>query len=204
MSRLRLAILISGRGSNMEALLEAAKDPAYPAQPVMVLSNNPDAKGLDTARAAGITALGIDHRPFGKDREAFERQMDDALKQAGVDIIALAGFMRVLTPWFVREWTGRMINIHPSLLPKYPGLDTHQRAIDAGDSAAGCSVHWVTEGVDEGEIIAQAVVPIKTGDTADSLSARILPQEHKLYPIALEKACQQIRVRTHKSCRGGH
>lgn len=195
MSRLRLAILISGRGSNMEALLEAAKDPAYPAQPVMVLSNNPGAKGLETARAAGITALAIDHRPFGKDREAFERQMDEALKQAGVEIIALAGFMRVLTPWFVREWTGRMINIHPSLLPKYPGLNTHQRAIEAGDTAAGCTVHWVTEGVDEGEIIAQAVVPIKAGDTADRLTARILPKEHELYPIALEKACQQIKQR---------
>ncbi|MEO1642276.1 MAG: phosphoribosylglycinamide formyltransferase [Pseudomonadota bacterium] len=195
MNRLRLAILISGRGSNMEALLEAAKDPAYPAEPVMVLSNNPDAKGLDTARAAGITAIAIDHRPFGKDREAFERQMNEALKQAGVEIIALAGFMRVLTPWFVREWTERMINIHPSLLPKYPGLNTHQRAIDAGDIAAGCSVHWVTEGVDEGEIIAQAVVPIKKGDTTDSLAARILPKEHELYPIALEKACQKIKQR---------
>lgn len=195
MSRLRLAILISGRGSNMEALLEAAKDPSYPAEPVMVLSNKPDAKGLDTARAAGITALAIDHRPFGKDREAFERQMNEALKQAGVEIIALAGFMRVLTPWFVREWSGRMINIHPSLLPKYPGLNTHQRAIEAGDIAAGCSVHWVTEGVDEGEIIAQAVVPIKEGDTADSLAARILPKEHELYPIALEKACLQIKQR---------
>lgn len=196
MNRLRLAILISGRGSNMEALLEAAKDPVYPARPVLVLSNKPEAIGLDTARKADIPALAIDHRPFGKDREAFERQMDEALKHAGVEIIALAGFMRVLTPWFVREWSGRMINIHPSLLPKYPGLNTHERAIEAGDTHAGCSVHWVTEGVDEGEIIAQAAVPIRDGDTANDLAGRILPEEHRLYPLALAKACAQITRRT--------
>ena len=193
MSRLRLAILISGRGSNMEALLEAAKAQDYPAQPVLILSNKPDAKGLETARSAGIDALAIDHRPFGKDREAFEREMDTALKEAGVEIIALAGFMRVLTPWFVRQWSGRLINIHPSLLPKYPGLNTHQRAIEAGDSQAGCSVHWVTEGVDEGEIIAQASVPIEPDDTAETLAARVLPAEHKLYPEALAKACRTIK-----------
>lgn len=193
MSRLRLAILISGRGSNMEALLEAAKDPTYPAEPTLVLSNKPEAIGLSTARAAGVTTLDIDHRPFGKDREAFERQIDEALRQSDIDIIALAGFMRVLTPWFVREWSGRMINIHPSLLPKYPGLNTHQRAIDAGDREAGCSVHWVTEGVDEGEIIAQAAVPIQHSDTAESLAERILPEEHRLYPLALAKACVQIK-----------
>ena len=193
MSRLRLAILISGRGSNMEALLEAAKAQDYPAQPVLILSNKPDAKGLETARSAGIDALAIDHRPFGKDREAFEREMDTALKEAGGEIIALAGFMRVLTPWFVRQWSGRLINIHPSLLPKYPGLNTHQRAIEAGDSQAGCSVHWVTEGVDEGEIIAQASVPIEPDDTAETLAARVLPAEHKLYPEALAKACRTIK-----------
>ncbi|MEL8055750.1 MAG: phosphoribosylglycinamide formyltransferase [Pseudomonadota bacterium] len=193
MSRLRLAILISGRGSNMEALLEAAKAPNYPAQPVLVLSNKPNAKGLETARAAEVDALAIDHRPFGKDREAFEREMDKALKEAGVEIIALAGFMRVLTPWFVRQWSGRLINIHPSLLPKYPGLNTHQRAIEAGDTEAGCTVHWVTEGVDEGEIIAQATVPIAQNDTEETLAARVLPAEHQLYPKALAKACQAIR-----------
>lgn len=193
MTRLNLAILISGRGSNMEALLEAAEDPSFPAKPVLVLSNRPDAKGLDTAATAGIPTLAIDHKLYGKDREAFERELDKALTEAGTDIIALAGFMRVLTPWFVTRWEGRMINIHPSLLPKYTGLDTHQRAIDAGDAEAGCTVHWVSAGVDEGEIIAQASVPILPGDTAGTLAARILPEEHKLYPRALALACQQIR-----------
>lgn len=192
MSRLRLAILISGRGSNMEALLKAAEDPTYPAKPVLVLSNRPDAKGLQTAANAGIPTLAIDHKLYGKDREAFERAMDQALTEAGIEIIALAGFMRVLTPWFVTRWEGRMINIHPSLLPKYKGLDTHQRAIDAGDAEAGCTVHWVSAGVDEGEIIAQAAIPILPDDTADSLTARLLTEEHKLYPRALALACERI------------
>ena len=192
MTRLNLAILISGRGSNMEALLQAAAKPDFPAKPVLVLSNRPDAKGLDTAAAGGIPAHAIDHTLYGKDREAFEREFDAALTEAGTEIIALAGFMRVLTPWFVTRWEGRMINIHPSLLPKYKGLDTHQRAIAAGDAEAGCTVHWVSAGVDEGEIIAQAVVPILPGDTADSLAARILPEEHRLYPQALALACQKI------------
>ncbi len=193
MTRLKLAILISGRGSNMEALLSASEDPDYPARPVLVASNRPDAKGLETAAAAGIPTLAIDHKLYGKDREAFERALDKALTDAGTEIIALAGFMRVLTPWFVTRWEGRMINIHPSLLPKYKGLDTHQRAIDAGDAEAGCTVHWVSAGVDEGEIIAQAAVPILPGDTAETLAARTLPEEHKLYPRALALACQQIR-----------
>lgn len=192
MKRLKLAILISGRGSNMEALVRAAKSPDYPAEPVLILSNRPDAAGLAFAEAAGIRALAIDHKIYGKDREAFERDLDAALRVAGVEIIALAGFMRVLTNWFVSRWEGRMINIHPSLLPKYKGLDTHQRAIDAGDSEAGCTVHWVSAGVDEGEIIAQARVPILPGDTADTLAARTLPAEHKLYPEALKIACKTI------------
>ena len=194
MTRLNLAILISGRGSNMEALLSAAANPAYPAKPVLVASNRPDAKGLETAAAAGIPTLAIDHKLYGKDREAFERALDKALTEAGTEIIALAGFMRVLTPWFVTRWEGRMINIHPSLLPKYKGLDTHQRAIDAGDAEAGCTVHWVSAGVDEGEIIAQAAIPILPGETADSLAARLLPEEHKLYPRALALACARIRA----------
>ena len=132
---------------------------------------------------------------FGKDREAFERAIDARLEAVGTEIIALAGFMRVLTPWFVEKWTGRMINIHPSLLPKHKGLETHQRAIDAGDAEAGCSVHWVTAGVDEGAVIAQASVPILPGDSADTLSARILPEEHRLYPEALAKACAEILAR---------
>ena len=195
MTRLRLAILISGRGSNMEAILDAAQDPAYPAKPVLVLSNRPDAKGLETAARAGIPTAAIDHTTFGKDREAFERAMQDQLKEADVEIIALAGFMRVLTPWFVNKWQGRMINIHPSLLPKYKGLDTHQRALDAGDTEAGCTVHWVSPGVDDGEIIQQASLPILPGDTADSLAARLLPVEHQLYPEALAKACADIQAR---------
>ena len=195
MTPLNLAILISGRGSNMEALLKAAAAPDYPAKPVLVLSNRPDALGLETALAAGVQAVAIDHKPFGKDREAFERAVDAALIGAGTEIIALAGFMRVLTPWFVEKWQGRMINIHPSLLPKYKGLDTHQRALDAGDVEAGATVHWVSPGVDDGEIIQQASLPILPGDTADSLAARLLPVEHQLYPDALAKACAAIKAR---------
>ncbi len=192
MRRLKLAILISGRGSNMEALVRAARAPDYPAETVLVLSNRPEAAGLMFAEAAGIPALAIDHKTYGKDREAFERDLDAALRGAGVEIIALAGFMRVLTNWFVTRWEGRLVNIHPSLLPKYKGLDTHQRAIDAGDTEAGCTVHWVSAGIDEGEIIAQARVPILPGDTADTLAARTLPAEHKLYPEALKTACKTI------------
>jgi phosphoribosylglycinamide formyltransferase-1 len=192
MKRLKLAILISGRGSNMEALVRAAKSPDYPAEPVLILSNRPEAAGLAFAEAAGIRALAIDHKIYGKDREAFERDLDAALRAASVEIISLAGFMSVLTNWFFSRWEGRMVNIHPSLLPKYKGLDTHQRAIDAGDSEAGCTVHWVSAGVDEGEIIAQAPVPILPGDTADTLAARTLPAEHKLYPEALKIACKTI------------
>lgn len=197
MRQLKLAILISGRGSNMEALVRAARAPEYPAETVLVLSNRPEAAGLMFAEAAGIPALAIDHKAYGKDREAFERDLDAALRAAGVEIIALAGFMRVLTNWFVTRWEGRMINIHPSLLPKYKGLDTHQRAIDAGDTEAGCTVHWVSAGVDEGEIIAQARVPILPGDTADTLAARTLPAEHKLYPEALKIACKTITEKLH-------
>ena len=192
MTRLKLAILISGRGSNMEALLQAAEDPGYPAQPVLVASNRPDAKGLETAASAGIATAFVDHKLYGKDREAFERALDAILEEAGTEIIALAGFMRVLTPWFVDKWAGRMINIHPSLLPKYKGLHTHQRAIDAGDAEGGCSVHWVSAGVDDGEVIAQARVPIQPGDTEETLAARVLVEEHKLYPQALAIACQRL------------
>lgn len=193
MRRLKLAILISGRGSNMEALLKAiAADAEFPAVPVLVVSNKPDAAGLKIAEAADVPTVAVDHRAYGKDRVAFEKELDDELRRSGAEIIALAGFMRVLTPWFVTRWEGRMINIHPSLLPKYKGLDTHQRAIDAGDAEAGCTVHWVTSGVDEGEIIAQARVPILPGDTADTLAARTLPAEHKLYPEALKIACAKI------------
>nr|WP_070959525.1 phosphoribosylglycinamide formyltransferase [Hyphomonas sp. Mor2] len=192
MTRLRIAILISGRGTNMEAILHAARAGGYPAQPVLVMSNRPQAKGLEIAAADGFAAVAIDHKPFGQDREAFERALQAVLEEHKVEMVVLAGFMRILTPWFVQRWAGRMINIHPSLLPRYPGLNTHQRAIDAGDQEAGCSVHWVTEGVDEGAVIAQARVPILTGDTADDLAERVLREEHQLYPRAVAIAAQEI------------
>lgn len=195
MTALRLAILISGRGSNMQALVRAGQGRNTRAEPVLVVSNRPHAAGLVFAEQAGLKHATVDHTHFGKDREAFERALHKVLLDADIDFIALAGFMRILTPWFIRHWRGRMINIHPSLLPKYPGLNTHKRALEAGDSEAGCSVHWVSEGVDMGEIIAQARVPIKPGDTEDSLAGRVLAQEHILYPKALETAVAQIKRR---------
>ncbi|MFN3211624.1 MAG: phosphoribosylglycinamide formyltransferase [Henriciella sp.] len=195
MTRLRTAILISGRGTNMSAILEAASAADYPISPVIVLSNRPEAAGLEHASEAGTNTIVVDHKAFGKDREAFERAMQATLLDHNVEMIILAGFMRILTPWFVNLWSGRMINIHPSLLPKYPGLNTHQRAIDAADKEAGCSVHWVTEGVDEGDVIAQARVPVLPDDTADSLAARVLPAEHMLYPKAAAIAARDILAR---------
>lgn len=194
MTTLRLAVLISGRGSNMERLLEAAAAPDFPAKACLVLSNKPDAEGLQTAAARGVPTTAVSHKDY-ETREAFERAMDEALRAHQIDIIALAGFMRVLTPWFVKRWQRRMINIHPSLLPKYPGLNTHARALEAGDSEAGCSVHWVSEGVDEGDVIAQARVPIRPDDTPETLAARVLVEEHRLYPDALKLACEQVRPR---------
>jgi phosphoribosylglycinamide formyltransferase-1 len=185
MKKARVAVLISGRGSNLQALIEAARGPDYPAAIVLVVANRPDAGGLDIAAAEGIEALALDHRPFGKDREAHERAMDAALRDRGVEIVALAGYMRVLTPFFVRAWAGRMLNIHPSLLPKYPGLHTHERAIAAQDTEAGCTVHFVTEEVDEGQVLGQARVPVLADDTPDTLAARVLAEEHKLYPKCL-------------------
>lgn len=181
----RVAVLISGAGSNMVALAEAARAPNCPYEVALVLSNRPEAPGLDKAAALGVPVLAIDHRPFGKDREAHERAIDAAVRQAGAEYIALAGYMRVLTPFLVEAWAGRMINIHPSLLPKFPGLDTHRRAIEAGEREAGCTVHLVSVGVDEGPILGQARVPVLAGDTPDSLAARVLEQEHRLYPACL-------------------
>jgi formyltetrahydrofolate-dependent phosphoribosylglycinamide formyltransferase len=181
-SRKRLGILISGRGSNMEALLKAAQDPAWPAEPAVVISNRPGAGGLAKAESFGVKAFAIDHKPYGKDREAFERDLDLWLRREDVELVALAGFMRVLTPWFVNAWAGRLVNIHPSLLPKYPGVDTHEKALAAGDAVHGCSVHFVTAGVDEGPVIGRAEVDVKPGDTADTLAARVLKAEHLLYP----------------------
>jgi phosphoribosylglycinamide formyltransferase-1 len=192
MRRVKTAVFISGRGSNMEALIAAAKDPAYPAEIALVFSNNPDALGLKTAAEAGIEALAIDHRPFGKDRATHEQHVDAALRERGIELIALAGYMRILTPYLVGAWSGRMLNIHPSLLPKYPGLHTQARALAAGDAEAGCTVHLVTEGVDEGPVLGQARVPILPGDNEDKLAARVLVEEHKLYPACLAKVAAQI------------
>jgi phosphoribosylglycinamide formyltransferase-1 len=180
----RLAILISGRGSNMEALVRAARDaPDYPALPVIVVSDRADAAGLATAQALGVATAVVPSR--GRTREAFEADLDALLLTHEVDLIALAGFMRILTDGFVRRWEGRLLNIHPSLLPLYPGLNTHARALAAGDSEAGATVHLVTPDLDAGPILAQVRVPILQGDTEASLSARVLEQEHLLYPQAL-------------------
>ena len=185
MTRPRVAVLASGRGSNMTALLDAAADTTFPAAITLVLSNRPGAAALDRARSAGIAALAIDHRPFGRDREKHERAIDAALREHGIDLVCLAGYMRLLTPWLVERWTGRMLNIHPSLLPAFPGLHTHERVLAAGCRLHGCTVHLVTAVMDEGPILAQAAVPVLPGDTPDSLAERVLVQEHRLYPAAL-------------------
>jgi phosphoribosylglycinamide formyltransferase-1 len=181
----RVAVLVSGRGSNLGALLAAARDPAYPATIALVLSNRPDAGGLGIAAAAGVPAEAVDHRPFGADRAAHEAALDARLREAGIEIVCLAGYMRLLTPFLVGAWAGRMLNIHPSLLPSFPGLDTHARALAAGVCLHGCTVQLVTEGMDEGPILAQAAVPVLPGDTEETLAARVLAQEHILYPAAL-------------------
>jgi len=178
----RVAVLISGRGSNMQALIDAKQD-AY--EVALVVSNVPGVEGLERARQAGIEAIAIDHKRYGKNREAFERDVDALLVERNIEIVALAGFMRVLTPFFVRAWRGRLVNIHPSLLPKYPGIDTHQRALDAGDTQHGATVHLVVEEVDAGEILGQASMPIEANDTSDSLAERVLTLEHDLYPKCL-------------------
>jgi phosphoribosylglycinamide formyltransferase 1 len=181
----RVGILISGRGSNMAALIEAARDPAFPAEVVLVLSNRPDAAGLDIARAAGVAAEAVDHRDFGGDRGAHEAALDTLLRAADVEILCLAGYMRLLTPFLVDAWAGRMLNIHPSLLPSFPGLDTHARALAGGVKLHGCTVHVVTQEMDAGPILAQAAVPVLPDDTEDELAARVLRQEHVIYPTAL-------------------
>jgi phosphoribosylglycinamide formyltransferase-1 len=183
LSKPRVAILISGRGSNMTALLEAAARPAYPATIALVLSNKADAAGLERARAAGIPTAVVASK--GRSRAEFEADMTATLAQARIEIVALAGFMRVLSAEFVGLWQGRMLNIHPSLLPSFPGLDTHARALEAGVRLHGCTVHLVTPGVDEGPIVAQSAVPVLSGDTESALAARVLEQEHRLYPAAL-------------------
>jgi len=181
----RIGVLISGRGSNMTALVRAAADPAYPAEIAVVISNKPDAPGLALAREAGVAALAIDHRGFGRDRGAHERAIDQALRASFVEIVCLAGYMRLLTPFLVSRWQGRMLNIHPSLLPDLAGLNTHARALAAGLTRHGCTVHLVTDIMDEGPILAQASVPVLPGDDDVTLAARVLTEEHALYPRAL-------------------
>jgi phosphoribosylglycinamide formyltransferase 1 len=188
MTRRRIAILISGRGSNMVSLMEAARTHDYPAEIVLVLSNRLDAEGLDRARAAGIEALAIDHKAYST-RESFEQALDEALRARDIEFICLAGFMRVLTNWFVERWTGRMVNIHPSLLPLFRGTQTHRRALEEGVLVHGCTVHFVVPELDAGPIVAQAVVPVVPGDTEASLAERVLDQEHLLYPQALRMIC---------------
>ena len=184
MARKRVAILISGRGSNMVALIEAAKDSRYPAGIMLVISNEPDAEGLKRAAAAGIRTAVVDHRPFGKDRAAFERALQDVLQAHQIELVCLAGFMRLLTPWFVRQWDARLLNIHPALLPSFPGLDTHARALAAGVKLHGCTVHFVTAEVDAGPIVIQAAVRVRAGESAAALAARVLALEHVVYPRA--------------------
>lgn len=185
MTKKRVAVLISGRGSNMSALIDAAKVPDYPAEIVLVLSNRPDAAGLARAREAGIATAAIDHAPFGADREAFERAIDAALTAHRIDIVCLAGFMRLLSPWFVTRWSGRMLNIHPALLPQFKGLHTHRRALEAGVARHGATVHFVVSEMDSGPIVAQESVPVMEGDTEETLAARVLEVEHRIFPQAL-------------------
>lgn len=182
--RKRVAVLISGRGSNLGALIAAAKAPSYPAEIALVVSNRADASGLARAREAGITAIVVDHAGY-KDREAFERALQDVLEANRIAVICLAGFMRLLTPWFVTQWQGRMLNIHPALLPAFKGLDTHARALAAGVKIHGASVHFVVAETDSGPIVAQAAVPVLDDDTAGTLAARVLAVEHQIYPLAL-------------------
>jgi phosphoribosylglycinamide formyltransferase-1 len=194
MSRKRVAVLISGRGSNMAALIEAAKDKNYPAEIALVVSNKADAGGLNTARAAGIATEVVDHTKYGKDRATFERALQAALKQHRIEIVCLAGFMRLLTPWFVGQWQNRLLNIHPALLPAFKGLDTHKRALEAGVKMHGATVHFVVPEMDSGPIIAQGAVAVQPDDTEEKLAARVLGVEHRIYPLAL-KLVAEDRVR---------
>ena len=194
-SKKRVAVLISGRGSNMMALVEAAKASGFPAEIVLVLSNKADAAGLAFAREHGIATSVIEHRTYGKDRAAFDAAMQAALEVHGVEIVCLAGFMRLLTSGFCEAWAGRMINIHPALLPSFKGLDTHARALEAGVKLHGCTTHFVTPGMDEGPIIAQAAVPVLDDDTEATLAARVLKEEHCIYPETLRLlASERLRI----------
>ena len=195
MAKTKLAILISGRGSNMQALIDACAQPDFPAEIALVLSNRPDAGGLDRAKEAGLPTAIVDHAGY-ETREAFEAVMSDLIEASGAQLVCLAGFMRLLTPDFVNHWRDRLINIHPSLLPSFPGLHTHERAIEAGVKLHGCTVHFVRAEMDNGPIIGQATVPVLSGDTPEDLAARVLAAEHKLYPACVKLvASGKARVR---------
>src|SRR6516165_4074061 len=195
MTKKRVGVLISGRGSNMAALIGAAKEEAYPAQIVLVLSNRPAAAGLASARAAGIATAVVDHTAYGKARERFEQAMQAELETHRIELVCLAGFMRLLTPSFVRRWQGRMINIHPALLPAFKGLHTHQRALAAGVRIHGASVHFVVAEMDSGPIVAQGALAVRDDDSADTLAARVIEIEHRIYPMALALlAAGRVRV----------
>jgi phosphoribosylglycinamide formyltransferase-1 len=185
MARKRVAVLISGRGSNMAALIEAAKDENYPAEIWLVVSNRPQAAGLNLARDAGVATTIVDHTSYGKDREAFEQALQAVLEGAGIELVCLAGFMRLFTPSFVERWHGRMLNIHPALLPAFKGLNTHARALAEGVRIHGATVHFVVPEMDSGPIVVQGAVPVADGDTPDALAARVLTVEHQIYPLAL-------------------
>ena len=185
MGKKRVAVLISGRGSNMVALIAAARAQDYPAEIILVVSNTPNAAGLERARHSGIETAVINHRSSADDREAFERALDAELRAHRIDLVCLAGFMRLLTPWFVNQWKGRLLNIHPALLPLFKGLDTHRRAIEAGVERHGATVHFVVPEMDSGPVIAQDSVPVLAGDTEETLAARVLEVEHRIYPHAL-------------------
>jgi phosphoribosylglycinamide formyltransferase-1 len=195
MSRKRVGVLISGRGSNMAALIEAAKAPDYPAEIALVLSNRPDAGGLASARGAGIATEVVDHTQFGKDRAGFEQAMQDVLERHRIELVCLAGFMRLLTPWFVERWENRMLNIHPALLPAFKGLDTHARALAAGVKLHGATVHFVVPDMDSGPIVAQGALAVRDDDTEESLASRVIRIEHRLYPLALRLVAEgRVRV----------
>ena len=186
MSRKRVAVLISGRGSNMAALIEAAKAKDYPAEIVLVVSNRPEAGGLLVARAAGIATETVDHTKFGGDRNRFEHEIQSLLEKYRIEIICLAGFMRLLTANFLERWQWRILNIHPALLPDFKGLDTHKRVIDAGVKIHGATVHFVVPELDSGPIIAQGAINVRPGDSEEALAVRVLKVEHRIYPLALK------------------
>jgi phosphoribosylglycinamide formyltransferase 1 len=190
MIRKRVAILISGRGTNMAALIAAAKADDYPAEIALVISNRPEAAGLARARAEGIATAVVDHTIYGKDREAFERALQAVLEAHRIELVCLAGFMRLMSPWLVERWRGRMINIHPALLPAFKGLDTHRRALAAGAKTHGATVHLVVPDMDSGPIILQEEISIAAGDTEETLAARVLEVEHRIYPQALKLLAQ--------------